>query len=129
MILTGEQIQYTARSTAGELLGVSSGRPFVDKLEVYKVAGKVFLIVTDDPGEPIVTVKCEPGHARALQRQHASIMPGRYLNKAHWISVGPGRGITRDLVADLVEQSYELVLDTVPHRGRPGRTLHETPGS
>ncbi|MEV6603107.1 hypothetical protein [Kutzneria sp. NPDC051319] len=27
---------------------------------MYKVAGKVFLIVTDDPDDQIITVKCEP---------------------------------------------------------------------
>jgi predicted DNA-binding protein (MmcQ/YjbR family) len=32
---------------------------------VYKVAGKVFLIVTGDPDGQIITVKCEPEHARA----------------------------------------------------------------
>jgi predicted DNA-binding protein (MmcQ/YjbR family) len=50
-----------------------------------------------------VTVKCEPDRAHVLRRAYPSIGPGRYLNKAHWISVGPGRGITTDLVEELVE--------------------------
>ena len=29
---------------------------------MYKVAGKVFLIVTEDPAERIVTVKVDPDH-------------------------------------------------------------------
>jgi predicted DNA-binding protein (MmcQ/YjbR family) len=53
---------------------------------VYNVAGKVFLIVTDDSDEQIITVKCEPGHTRAHVRGYASITPGRYLDKRHWIS-------------------------------------------
>jgi hypothetical protein len=64
---------------------------------VYKVADKVFLIVTDDPDEQIITVKCEPEHARALERGYASITPGRYVDKSHWISLGPGWGITKQL--------------------------------
>ncbi|MFI5476571.1 hypothetical protein ACIA6D_41120 [Streptomyces cacaoi] len=35
---------------------------------MYKVADKVFLIVTDDPDEQIITVKCEPERTRALER-------------------------------------------------------------
>jgi predicted DNA-binding protein (MmcQ/YjbR family) len=86
---------------------------------VYKVAGKVFLIVTDDPDEQIITVKCEPEHARALVHRHASITPGRYLDKRHWISLGPGPGITERLVTDAVEDSYDLAVDRLPQRDRP----------
>jgi predicted DNA-binding protein (MmcQ/YjbR family) len=35
---------------------------------VYKAADKVFQVVTDDPDEQIITVKCEPEHTRALER-------------------------------------------------------------
>ncbi len=87
---------------------------------MYKVVGKVFLIVTDDPDEPIVTVKAEPEYGRLLQGRHPSITSGRYLDKRHWISLGAGPGITANLVADLVDDSYHLVLETVPHHRRPG---------
>jgi predicted DNA-binding protein (MmcQ/YjbR family) len=117
--LTGEQLQHTARNTADELPGTGHGRPFVDKLDVYKVAGKVFLMITDDPDERIITVKCEPDHGHFLQQEHESVAPGRYLNKRHWISVGAGPGITAELVEDLVAHSYELVLDSVPPTSRP----------
>jgi predicted DNA-binding protein (MmcQ/YjbR family) len=86
---------------------------------VYKVAGKVFLIVTDDPDEQIITVKCEPEHARARERGYASITPGRYLDKRHWISLGPGPGITERLITDAVEDSYDLVVERLPQRDRP----------
>jgi predicted DNA-binding protein (MmcQ/YjbR family) len=84
------RLQDTARKAALALPDVSHGRPFTPGLDVYKVADKVFLIVTDDPDEQIITVKCEPEHARALERGYASITPGRYLDKRHWISLGPG---------------------------------------
>lgn len=54
MTITGPRLRQAAREAAEELRGTSSGRPFVDKLDVYKVAGKVFLIVTDDPDDPII---------------------------------------------------------------------------
>ncbi|MEU0947234.1 MmcQ/YjbR family DNA-binding protein [Streptomyces canus] len=85
-----------------------------------KVSSKVFLIVTDDPDEQIITVKCEPEHARAHVRAYASITPGRYLDKRHWISVGAGPGITEQLVTDAVEDSYHLAVERLPRRDRPG---------
>ncbi|OUD04143.1 MmcQ/YjbR family DNA-binding protein [Streptomyces swartbergensis] len=120
MSLSGEQLQDTARDTALALPGVSHGRPFTEQLDVYKVAGKVFLIVTDDPDERIVTVKAQPEYGRLLQGEHPWITRGRYLDKRHWISVGAGRGVTADLVAELVDDSYHLVLETVPRNRRPG---------
>jgi predicted DNA-binding protein (MmcQ/YjbR family) len=117
--ITAEQLQQTARDTARNLPGADHGRPFVDKLDVYKVAGKVFLIVTDDPDERIITVKVEPDHGRSLRRRYSSITPGRYLDKTHWTSVGAGEEITAHMVRDLVDHSYELVLDSVPRARRP----------
>lgn len=119
MTASGKQLQDTARETARTLPGVSHGRPFTEQLDVYKVAGRVFLIITDDPDEPIVTVKAEPEYGRLLRSRHTSIIPGRYLDKQHWISLGAGPGVTHDLVAELVDDSYHLVLEAVPRQRRP----------
>jgi predicted DNA-binding protein (MmcQ/YjbR family) len=124
MTITGKRLQDVARGTARKLPGVSNGRPFTEKLDVYKVAGKVFLIVTDDPGEQIITVKAEPDRARSLQQQHDCVAPGRYLDKRHWISVSAGQDITTGMVKDLVGYSYDLVLEAVPRKRRPGLPLH-----
>lgn len=119
MTTGGEKLQDVARTTATSMPGVSHGRPFVEKLDVYKVREKVFLIVTDDPDEQIITVKVEPDYGQSLQKQYASIMPGRYLNKRHWISAGAGTGVTETLISDLVASSYDLVLDTMPRSRWP----------
>lgn len=114
MRLDGEQLQRTARRAADSLPLVSNGRPFTKALDVYKVGSKVFLIVTDDRDELIITVKAEPDRGHSLRREYASITRGRYLDKEHWVSVGAGEGITQDLVKDLVEGSYQLVRETLP---------------
>jgi hypothetical protein len=77
----GDRLQDTARKAALALPDVSHGRPFTPGLDVYKVADKVFLIVTDDPDDQIITVKREPEHARALERGYASITPGRFRDE------------------------------------------------
>ncbi|GAA2131919.1 MmcQ/YjbR family DNA-binding protein [Glycomyces algeriensis] len=117
--MNGERLQAVAREVAASLPEVTEGRPFVDKLDVYKVAGKVFLIVTDDPDEQIITVKADPSDARALRAQHRTVTAGRYLDKNHWISIGPGTGITRALATDLVRDSYDLAVQTLPRHDRP----------
>ncbi|UXX91432.1 MmcQ/YjbR family DNA-binding protein [Streptomyces sp. AD2-2] len=119
MSAAGDRLQDIARQVARTLPGTDHGYPFTKDLDVYKVAGKVFLIVTDDPDEQIITVKCEPEHARAQVHGYASITPGRYLDKQHWISLGPGPGITKRLVTDAVEDSYDLAVERLPGRNRP----------
>ncbi|MER5633220.1 hypothetical protein [Streptomyces nitrosporeus] len=47
MSAAGDRLQDTARKAALALPDVSHSRPFTPQLDVYKVAGKVFLIVTD----------------------------------------------------------------------------------
>ncbi|MFI6169699.1 MmcQ/YjbR family DNA-binding protein [Nocardia sp. NPDC051052] len=122
MTLTGARLQQAARRAAKALPGVGSSRPFTEKLDVYKVAGKVFLIVTDDPSERIITVKAEPEHGLRLREEYPSITAGRYLDKTHWISVGTDRAITAALVEALVTDSYDLALDSAPRSRRPART-------
>lgn len=119
MSAAGDRLQDTARQVALALPDVSHGYPFTPGLDVYKVAGKVFLIVTDDPDEQIITVKCEPEHARTHVRGYVSITPGRYLDKRHWISLGPGPGITKRLATNAVEDSYDLTVERLPRRDRP----------
>ncbi|MET8773234.1 MmcQ/YjbR family DNA-binding protein [Streptomyces sp. NPDC004658] len=119
MSTAGDRLQDIARQAALALPGTDHGYPFTEHLDVYKVAGKVFLIITDDPDEQIITVKCETEHARALVHGYASITPGRYLDKRHWVSLGPGPGITERLVTDAVEDSYHMAVERLPRRDRP----------
>ena len=118
MTLSGSALQDVARQTAEALAEVTSGYPFTRSLLVYKVSGRVFLIITEDPNEEIITVKAEPPHIDALVTRHESIQPGRYLDKYHWVSIGPGTGVTESLVQDLVRESYDLVVDGLPRRDR-----------
>lgn len=107
--LDGARLQAVARKVAASLPDVTEGRPFVDKLDVYKAGGKVFLIVTDDPDEQIITVKADPNDGEALRAEFPSVTVGRYLDKHHWISLGAGAGVTEAVVSELVRTSYHLV--------------------
>ncbi|WP_226344125.1 MmcQ/YjbR family DNA-binding protein [Agilicoccus flavus] len=81
MSLSARRLQRTARDTARGLDNVTNGRPFTEHLDVFKVGAKVFLIVTDDPAEPIITVKADPDRGDDLRCRHPTIVPGRYLDK------------------------------------------------
>ncbi|MFC7877544.1 MmcQ/YjbR family DNA-binding protein [Isoptericola sp. NPDC057391] len=117
--MQGEELQKYARERADELPGSGLEHPFGPDWDVFKVRDKVFMLMTDVTGEPIVILKADPEDARALREAHDDITPGYHMNKRHWITLRPGGSIQRDLVEDLVTESYLLVVENLPRGRRP----------
>ena len=96
--------------------------PFGDGVGVYKVGGKMFALcgLLDDPMR--ITLKGEPDLVVALVRRatRASI-PGFHMNKRYWVTVTLDGELPDEFVDELVEDSYDLVVDGLPKRLRPQR--------
>jgi predicted DNA-binding protein (MmcQ/YjbR family) len=114
-----ETVQKYARERADELPGSSLEHPFGPDWDVYKVRDKVFMLMTDRTGEPVVILKADPQDAKALREAHDDITPGYHMNKKHWITLHPGGVMQKDLVEDLVTESYLLVVENLPRARRP----------
>ncbi|WP_426497272.1 MmcQ/YjbR family DNA-binding protein [Streptomyces sp. D54] len=117
--MNGTTLHKTAADCAEELPGARPEHPFGDDWEVFKVRGKVFMLMTDVPGRPVVILKADPGEAHALREQHSHITPGYHMNKKHWITLEGGDGIDTELVKELVTDSYRLVVARLPKAERP----------
>jgi predicted DNA-binding protein (MmcQ/YjbR family) len=90
--------------------------PFGEGAAVYKVVGKVFAVLGEG-GDGQLTLKADPEDARALVETYDEVIPGYHMNKKHWISVNlPAR---RAPVAELVRDSYDLVVASLPRAKRP----------
>ena len=94
---------------------------------MFKVAGKMFALsaLGRDPLE--VSVKCEPELAVQLRNTYPAIRPGYHLNKRHWNTITLDGSLPDQLVRDLVEDSYDLVVSALPRRVR--EELGWTPGA
>ncbi|WP_431966879.1 MmcQ/YjbR family DNA-binding protein [Actinacidiphila sp. bgisy160] len=112
-------LQSRAAARAAELPGSEHTHQFAGDWEVWKVGGKVFMLQTSMPGEPVVILKADPSDAETLRASHTSISTGYHMNKKHWITVRPGEDIEQALVDDLVTESYLLVVAGLPRRSRP----------
>ena len=88
---------------------------------VFKVAGKVFAISRLDARPLSVSVKCDPVLALDLRATHPEIQPGYHLDKRHWITVAVDGALPERMVLDLIEDSYDLVVELLPRARRPGR--------
>lgn len=117
--MQGDTLQQYARDRVEELPGAGLEHPFGPDWEVFKVREKVFMLITDITGEPIVIVKADPEDGKALREQHEDITPGYHMNKQHWITLHPEGSITREQVGELVTESYLLVVENLPKRERP----------
>ncbi|MBO4253058.1 MmcQ/YjbR family DNA-binding protein [Streptomyces griseorubiginosus] len=117
--MNGPTLQKTAAECAEELPGAGLEHPFGDAWEVYKVSGKVFMLMTEVPGRPVVILKSDPAEAEALREQNANITPGYYMNKKHWITLEGGDAIDQQLVRELVMESYRLVVSRLPKSRQP----------
>jgi predicted DNA-binding protein (MmcQ/YjbR family) len=83
--------------------------PFGPQPAVYKIAGKIFAILSLDRDPQLISLKVDPEHGEALRAEHAAITPGYHLNKRHWISAALDGSLTQQLVEELIEDSYDLV--------------------
>ncbi|PQP16582.1 MmcQ/YjbR family DNA-binding protein [Rhodococcus opacus] len=117
--MKGATLQEHAKSRADELPGANLEHPFGPDWEVYKVRGKVFMLLTAVTGEPIVILKTAPADGEALRSAHADITPGYHMNKRHWITLSPGESIDEALVDELATESYLLVVENLPRTERP----------
>ncbi|SDC96634.1 MmcQ/YjbR family DNA-binding protein [Glycomyces harbinensis] len=116
--MDGETLLKVAAEAAEEQSGAVLEHPFGPDTDVYKVGGKIFLLLADVKGVAMATLKADPTEAIALREQYAQITPGYHVNKRLWISVTAGGEITRELVADLVRDAHGIVRDALPKRLR-----------
>ena len=84
--------------------------PFGFETSVFKVAGKMFALSALGRESLSVSLKCEPPLAEQLRAAHPAITAGYHLNKRHWNTVALDGSLPDQMVADMIEDSYDLVV-------------------
>ncbi len=92
--------------------------PFGPEHSVFKVGGKMFALASLERTPLEVSVKCEPELAVELRNTYPAIQPGYHLNKRHWNTITVDGTLPDQLVRDLVEDSYDLIVSALPKRVR-----------
>ena len=101
-----------------EQAGAFEDFPFTAEHSVFKVHGKMFALSALERTPLEVSVKCEPELAVELRNSYAAIRPGYHLNKRHWNTITLDGSLPDQLVRDLIEDSYDLVVSALPRRAR-----------
>lgn len=81
--------------------------------ERYMIRGKMFCALCLDDGGKLtyITLKLEPARGDALRQLYPDIIPGYYMNKVHWNSVNPDGEVPEDLMRQMLDEAYSLVLN------------------
>jgi predicted DNA-binding protein (MmcQ/YjbR family) len=97
-------------ATCGAKPGAVEDYPFGDDAAVFKVAGKMFALVSLGPPPGSVSLKCDPDVAVELRGQYVAITAGYHLNKRHWNTVTLDGSVPEEELLELIDHSYELVV-------------------
>ncbi len=91
-------------------------QPFGPDVLVYKVLGKMFgtLGFEDEVGR--INLKCEPDRALRLRDEHEAILPGYHMNKRHWNTIILDGSLPGQLIRELIDLSWELVVAGLPKK-------------
>lgn len=92
--------------------------PFGPEHSVFKVAGKMFALSALGRTPLEVSLKCEPALVVDLRNSYPAIRPGYHLNKRHWNTITLDGSLADQLVCDLIEDSYDLVVGALLKRVR-----------
>jgi predicted DNA-binding protein (MmcQ/YjbR family) len=115
-LMNGEELKANCLALAG----ACEEFPFNDEVSVFKVAGKMFALCSLDDRPLQVSVKCQPDLAVQLRAAHPAIVPGYHLNKRHWNTITIDGSLPDQLVSEMIVDSYDLVVASLPKARRPG---------
>jgi predicted DNA-binding protein (MmcQ/YjbR family) len=91
---------------------ISEEFPFDEYVLVFKVNGKIFILISTDAHPVTINLKCEPERAIELREQYPSVEPGYHMNKKHWNTVTLDGSIPPKEIFAMIDHSYDLVSKT-----------------
>ena len=98
------------RGYALSLEQVTEGFPFGETVLVFKVQGKIFLLLPMDSDGLQFNVKCEPELAIELRENYPdTVLPGYHMNKKHWNTVIVDGRLSGKQIREMIASSYLLV--------------------
>jgi predicted DNA-binding protein (MmcQ/YjbR family) len=114
MALTGREL----RAHCLDMPAAVEEFPFGPETSVFKVMGKIFALSALSATPLQVSMKCDPEIAVGLRAGHPAITAGYHLNKRHWNTVTVDGSLPDTMVCDLIQDSFDLVVDSLPRYQR-----------
>ena len=85
--------------------------PFGDEVMVFKVMNKMFALISLDKVPLDINLKALPQDALAFREIYECVTPGYHMNKKHWNTITIDGTMKDDILKNLIEDSYNLVVE------------------
>lgn len=96
--------------------GVTEQMQWGDDL-LFKVGGKMFAVTRLEPAKVWLSLKANPENFAELT-ERPGVIPAPYLARAKWIALESADALPGSEIADLLRESYELVVAKLPRKTR-----------
>ncbi len=97
--------------------GVTESFPFDQQTLVFKVMGKMFALSGLEHIPARVNLKCDPERSLELREEYEQgIYPGYHMSKVHWNTVLIEDQIPPQLLLELIDHSYDLVVSKLTRK-------------
>ena len=94
---------------------VSEGFPFDQDTLVFKAMNKMFALMSLEKAE-FINLKCDPERAISLREEYDFIKEGYHMSKKHWNSVYYKTEISDNMLKELIDHSYDLIIQSLPKK-------------
>ena len=97
--------------------GITESFPFDNETLVFKVGGKMFLLIPLEKQPPTFSAKALPEWSEELREEFPQISGAYHMNKTHWNAV-VCEGLKKELILKLIDHSYDLVFSSLTRKVR-----------
>jgi len=96
---------------------VTEGFPFDNETLVFKVGGKMFLLISLEKQPTTFSAKAVPEWSEELRESFPQITGAYHMNKTHWNAI-TCEGLRKELILKLIDHSYDLVFNSLTKKLR-----------
>ena len=114
-------VMYSIKKLEKKLLskqGATKEFPFGDDVAVFKVQNKMFALYTIKDGIINLNLKVTPEDAIVYRDIYECVIAGYHMNKKHWNTIILNGCIKDEIVEDMIDESYELIVSKLTKKQR-----------
>ena len=74
----------------------------------HKKNNKWFALIMNVKGKEYLNIKTDPEYSELLRKSYEYIIPAYHMNKEHWNTIVLSDECDKELIEELLEQSYDL---------------------
>jgi predicted DNA-binding protein (MmcQ/YjbR family) len=94
----------------------------------FRISGKIFAVAVLEPAKVWLSFKCSPENFAEFT-ERAGVIPAPYMARAQWVALETKDALTKEELAVLLRESYDLVFAKLPSKTRETLLQPRRPGS